>query len=70
MPKKKTSKKITPWEFEFEGPMRHPPFKTVMLLQKGPTLANATKKARHKAQKQVVNPRLVNAIQLLTNPKP
>ena len=48
--------------------MRHPPFKTVMLLQKGPTLASATKKARRKAQKKVVNPRLINAKQLLTEP--
>ena len=68
MPRKSTSKKITTWEFEFEGPMRHPPFKTVMLLQKGLTLTSATKKARRKAQKKVVNPRLINAKQLLTEP--
>tara|TARA_R100001530_G_scaffold15457_1_gene13804 strand:- start:554 stop:775 length:222 start_codon:yes stop_codon:yes gene_type:complete len=67
MPKKnKDRKELKTWECEFEGPIRHPAWRTIKVLQKGFNLNHAINKAKKKAKRQIVNPRLINAKQLLT----
>ena len=70
MPKKKQERKeLKTWVCEFEGPDANPPWVNLKFEANGFNLNHAIKKAKKKARIRIVNPRLVNASQLLTNPK-
>tara|TARA_A100001037_G_C14778303_1_gene469201 strand:- start:370 stop:591 length:222 start_codon:yes stop_codon:yes gene_type:complete len=66
--KKQERKELKTWECEFEGPDANPPWVNLKFLTQGFNLNHAIKKAKKKARIRIVNPRLVNAKQLLTDP--
>ena len=66
--KKQERKKLKTWECEFEGPDANPPWINLKFFIHGFNLNHAINKAKKVARRRIVNPRLVNAKQLLTDP--